>query len=467
MNTNHLTFPGLWPLLLTLLLSGCAGLTSSYQTPDVTLPPTWAQATDKVAPPAEDHWWRAFGDPVLNHLVDEALDRNNNLAAAALLVRRAQLRADQADSELLPSTAVRGSAGLSRNLGDADSGENRNFSTSMAVGYELDLWRKLAGTADAARWEMQATEEDRAGAALALIGTTASLYWQIAYLNQRIAAAELSIAHAARALTLAEVRKQAGAATGLDVLEAQRSLATQEAAQTTLLQQRVETRHALAILFDGPPQTLAITEPGDLSRATLPEVTAGLPAALLARRPDLRAAEARLQAALATTDAARAAWYPALNLSGSLGGSSEALSRLLSNPVGALTADLTLPFIQWRDMQRTIKVSETEYQVAVVNFRQTLYDALTEVENSLSARRQYLVRGEQLELALAAALQAEKLYQIRYQAGSISIKIWLDAQENRRQAEIALAENRLNLLLNHITLCKALGGDSTREVPVL
>jgi len=221
----------------------------------------------------------------------------------------------------------------------------------------------------------------------------------------------------------------------------------------------VETRHALAILFDGPPQTLAITEPGDLSRATLPEVAAGLPAALLARRPDLRAAEARLQATLATTEAARVAWYPAINLSGSLGGSSEALSRLLSNPVAALTADLTLPFIQWRDMQRNIKVSETEYQVAVINFRQTLYDALTEVENSLSARRQYLVRGEQLELALEAALQAEELYRIRYRAGSIPIKTWIDAQENRRQAEIALAENRLNLLLNHITLCKALGGD--------
>ncbi len=459
MHNKQFTFAKLWPLLLALLLSGCADHTGSYQTPELTLPATWEQATDTDASPDDDHWWNAFEDPILNQLVDEALVRNNDLAAAALLVQRAQLRADQADSDLLPSAAVRGGASLNRDLGNNDKGENRNFFTSATVGYEIDLWRKMANTADAAHWEMLATEEDRTSAALALTGTTATLYWQIAYFNQLLATVDASIAYAARALALAEVRTKAGAATRIDVLEAQRALANQKAARTSLLQQRVEVRNALAILFDGPPRTLAITEPDNLSGATLPEVTAGLPASLLARRPDLRAAEARLRAALATTEATRAAWYPAINLSGSLGTSSEALSRLVRNPIGTLAADLTLPFIQWHDMQRNIRISETDYQVAVINFRQTLYNALAEVENSLSARRQFLLRGEQLELVLETALQVEEIYRVRYQAGTVPIKAWLDAQENRRQAETALAENRLNLLLNHITLCKALGGD--------
>ena len=261
-------------------------------------------------------------------------------------------------------------------------------------------------------------------------------------------------------LELVRVQKAAGAASNLEILEAERSLASQEASHTTLIQQRVEARNGLAILFDGPPQSLKTTEPQDLSRATVPEVGAGLPAHLLGRRPDLRAAEARLRAALANTDATRASFYPAINLSGQLGGSSEQLARFLSNPLATLGADLALPFVQWRDMRRNIKISEAEYEQAIISFRQTLYSALADVENSLSARQQYQEQALKLEQALSAAKQTEELYRIRYQAGGSPLKSWLDAQENRRQAEIALAENRLNQLQNHITLSKALGGGS-------
>jgi NodT family efflux transporter outer membrane factor (OMF) lipoprotein len=445
-------------VLLAASLTGCAAqVHTPYAAPDVNLPATWAQPADSYAT-AQDRWWTEFGDPVLNRLVEEALARNNDLAVAALAVRKAQLQAELAGSDRLPSLSVQGSADLSRNLG-SESRETRSFAASTAVSYELDLWGKLSSTHDAARWEAVATEEDRASAALALTGTTASFYWQIGYLNQRIALSEASIAYARRTLELVRVQKAAGAATALEILEAERSLASQEASHTTLVQQRVEARNSLAILFDGPPQSLQTTEPRDLASARLPAAEAGLPAQLLARRPDLRAAESRLRAALATTDATRASFYPSINLSGSLGGSSEELARLLSNPIAALGADLTLPFVQWRDMRRNIKISETEYEQAVIGFRQTLYSALADVENSLSARQQYLAQAEKLEQTLQAARQTEELYRIRWQAGGSTLQDWLDAQENRRQAESSLAENRFNQLQNHITLAKALGGD--------
>ena len=110
-------------------------------------------------------------------------------------------------------------------------------------------------------------------------------------------------------------------------------------------------------------------------------------------------------------------------------------------------------------MRRNIKISETEYEQAVIEFRQTLYSALADVENSLSARQQYLTQAEKLEQTLQAARQTEELYRIRWQAGGSTLQDWLDAQENRRQAESSLAENRFNQLQNHITLAKALGGD--------
>jgi outer membrane protein TolC len=134
----------------------------------------------------------------------------------------------------------------------------------------------------------------------------------------------------------------------------------------------------------------------------------------------------------------------------------------LSNPIAALGAELALPFIQWRDMRRTIKIAEAEYEQSVLEFRQTLYRALAEVENSLSARQQYRMEEEKLQQTLAAAKRTEELYRIRYQAGGSALKSWLDAQEDRRQAEINLAENRFNQLQNHITLAKALGGETRR-----
>jgi len=443
--------------VLTLVLAGCAAqVQTPYRTPAVTLPIAW-QGQAESSLPLQTHWWEDFGDPELNRLVTEALLRNNDLAAAALRVRRAQLQAELADSNRLPSVNVQGSAALSRGL-SSNGRETRSFAATTAVSYELDLWGRLGSTADAARWEAMATEEDRLSTALSLIGTTASLYWRIAHLNQRITLSQASIDYARQTLHLVEVQKAAGAATALEILEAERSLASQEANQTTLVQQRVEARNALSILFDAPPRTLRASEPQNLSKSRLPAAEAGLPAQLLARRPDLRAAESRLRSVLATSDATRAGFYPAINLSGSLGGSSEELSRLLSNPIGTLAADLALPFVQWRDMQRTVKISEAQYQEAILTFRQTLYSALGEVENSLSARRQFREQAEKLELTLRLARQTEELNRIRYRAGGSPLNFWLDAQENRRQAEIALAENRLNQLLNHITLCKALGG---------
>jgi NodT family efflux transporter outer membrane factor (OMF) lipoprotein len=429
-----------------------------YQTPQVTLPSAWT-SQGEINGSAQDRWWEEFGDPALNHLVTEALQRNNDLAAATIRVRQAQLQAEQAGSERLPSFSVQGNSEISRYLGSGNR-EIRNVAASTAVSYELDLWGKLGSAHDAARWEAMATEEDRAGTALSLIGTTASFYWQVGFLNQRIDQSEASIAYARKTLELVRVQKAAGAASSLEILESERNLASQEASHTTLIQQRVEARNSLAILFDGPPQNLKTTEPQDLSRATVPKVGAGLPAHLLGRRPDLRAAEARLRAALANTDATRASFYPAINLSGQLGGSSEQLARFLSNPLATLGADLALPFVQWRDMRRNIKISEAEYEQAIISFRQTLYNALADVENSLSARQQYQQQALKLEQTLSAAKQTEELYRIRYQAGGSPLKSWLDAQENRRQAEIALAENRLNQLENHITLSKSLGGGS-------
>jgi len=446
-------------LAVTTLLAACAS-PSAYRAPEVAVPAGWQQAAAAAAPAASaaatpDRWWERFGDPALNQLVDEALKRNNNLAVAAIKVRRAQLQAGLASSAMLPTVGVNLNTSASRPL---DKGPTaRTNGVSGTVSWEADLWGRLAAQRNAADWEAQATDEDRAAAALSLVGTTASLYWQVAYLNQRIESSQQSIAYAQKTLDLVKAQHVAGSVTGLEEAQAQQTLASQQASHTQLLQQRVEARNALAILFDGPPGQ-ALNEAQRLPQSALPTVDAGLPASVLTRRPDLRAADLRLRKSLATVDATRTSYYPTLSLTGSLGGTSNVLSDVLRNPVATLGAGLVLPFVQWRDMQRNVAVSQADYEQAVLGFRQTWYQALADVENALSARTQYEAQGQQLQLSQVAAQQAERFSEIRYRAGAVPLKTWLDAQETRRQADNAVAQNCLNRLSNLVTLYQALGG---------
>lgn len=443
-------------LALAVTLGGCGSLIETpYQRPAVQVPANWQQQAEQQSG-AQADWWKAFADPQLDRLVQLALEKNNDLGSALLNLRRARLQAGLAREAQWPQLSAGADASRRRNLGESDDTAH-GYSLNAAVGWEADLWNRLGSLSDAAELEAQASEQDYAATRLSLIGTVTTLYWQIAYLNERLAAAAASIDYARQTLALVQVQYNAGQASALQLAEAQQSLESQLAAEVDLRQQRVEQRNALALLFDGV-SPVAMEEPQSLLHSTLPAVEAGLPASLLARRPDLRAAELRLRASLKNVDATRASYYPDLSLTGTLGYSSAALGELLKNPVGALGAGLTLPFLQYRQMQLDVDVSKTDYQLAVTGFRQTLYEALAEVENDLAGRQHYAEQEGMRERALQAAQEAERIYRVRYQAGAETLQSWLAAQETRRNAEIALSENRLNQLLNYIGLSQALGG---------
>ncbi|MGJ7524238.1 efflux transporter outer membrane subunit [Variovorax sp. GB1P17] len=448
---------------VVLALGGCTAFQPERreQRP-IEMPQAWQQqqqaqsaAVDAAAMPAT-RWWSAFNDPQLDTLIDSALRTNSNLAAAGILVQRAQLQAGLANTNLTPG--VVGQANTNRSYDLKRGGAAASTSSSVVtLSYELDLWGRLSALRSAADWELKATESDRQAAALALVGTTAGLYWQTGYLNQRIALSEAGIEDGRRILALVRVKYAAGAVSGLDVAQAGQNLASQEAAHTQLLQQRVEARNALAILFDQPPEVMAV-EPSQLPTLELPVIDAGLPASLLGRRPDLRAAEQRLRGSLVNVDATRTGFYPTLSLTGSLGTSSTALGELLKNPVGTLGAGLVLPFLQWNTARMTVAVSQTQYEEAVLGFRQSLYTSLSEVENALSSRTQLRDESEKLVLALQQAQRAERLSEVRYKAGATALQPVLDAKDRRRTAEVSLAQNRLNQLNATMTLYKALGG---------
>ncbi|RQV07904.1 TolC family protein [Burkholderia cenocepacia] len=439
------------------LFAGCAGARHD-PLPAVAMPANWAAPVSADAPAAPSDWWRSFGDPQLDALIDDALRANNDLAIAAIRVYRAQLQAGLVDTNLTPNVTLGANGAVSRTLDTHQMSRSSGINGSLS--YEIDLWGRLAALRDAARWEADATAADLEAARLSLIGTTAALYWQIGYLNRQIALGDANIAYAERTLALVRSRHTAGAVSGLDLAQAKQSVAAQRAAQTQLIQQRTENRHALAILFDRPPQQRA-AEPAVLPDAAPPDVAAGLPASLLGRRPDLRAAEFRLRESLAQVDATRTSFYPTFALTGNAGTTSTSLERVLTNPVGTLGLGLALPFIQWNTMQLQIRVSKSQYEEAVVGFRQRLYTALAEVENALSARVQLEREAEQRALSLAQAQRAERLAAARFAAGATAVQPWLDQQQVLRSAQSADELTRLNRLNNQMKLYRALGGGTS------
>ncbi len=449
------------------VLGGCSAVVRTpYQQPVMQVPAQYSQqsqATNALnLAQLQDHWWTVFNDAELNTLVERALAANNDLVVAGLRLRQAREQAGLTANQQLPRVGANVSASHQVDVRDGED-NSRGLSLSGSVSYEVDLWGKLASQTEAARWEAAATAQDLQATAQSLVGTVCNLYWQLAYLNERIASGEASIANSRKLFQLVQAQYRAGAVSGLELAQAEQSLVGQEASQSQLIQQRVEARNALAILFDVAPGQLGFTEPQRLANFQLPVIDAGLPAELIARRPDLTAAELRLRRVLANKDATRASYYPSISLTGSLGSSSTSLTELIKNPALTLGAGLSLPFLQYNDMQRNLAISDLEYQAAIVGFRQSIYTALADVENALSNKTQLQVQASAQERTLALAQRTERLNEVRYRAGAVALKQWIDAQEARRNTQNSLIQIRLNQLSNMVTLMQSLGGSPVRS----
>ncbi|WP_343292465.1 efflux transporter outer membrane subunit [Vandammella animalimorsus] len=455
-------------LALTLTLTGCASLQTAYAPPPLAVPGNWssqpaAAPADAAAEPAQAaQWWTALGDAQLNQLISQALQHSPDMALAAWNIRQAQLALGLAQDKARPSLGASASLGASRDFDAARSGQSHSLGLNLS--YELDWWGKLASQRDAAQWRHSATQQDRRSTALVLVASVATLYWQLAHQNEQIASGARSLDYARRTQALVQAQYEAGGVSGLERQQAARSVAAQQAALAALQQARASTRHALAVLLGQPPTGDALAallpdgEPQALPAGELPELPLQLPAQVLARRPDVQAAEARLRATLADGDALRASYYPSISLTAGLGSSAQSLGQWLSNPVGTLGASLALPFLRQREMRLNSEVAHANYEAAAVGFQKTLLQALQEVEDALAARQQLQQQRHWLQQQRDAALQVESLSEVRYRNGAVALQAWLDAQEARRSAELALSANRQAQLNNLLTLYKALGG---------
>lgn len=463
-------------IILSQILFGCSAMVKTpYQAPSVATPTHFAYDKNQQAQlnseTFADQWWTLFQDPQLNQLVQQVIDRNADLAVAGINLQQAWLKSGLAKSQ----QGIRvGNASLSTGHSfELDGGTDKANGLSIGypqLSYEIDLFGKLANQTEAANWQAIATAEDLQATGQTLIATTANLYWQLGYLNESAATATQSLATTEKLYQLVNTQYKAGAVSGLELTQAAQAVQSQKATLSQIEQQRVQARTGLAVLLQIPVQQLDIQEPQTLPNARLPNIAAGLPAEILARRPDLRAAESRLKASLSSKDATKASYYPSINLTGSLStgvgvGGSTSLSNVIKNPVATLGAGLTLPFLQYNDMKKNIKISDLDYEKAIVTYRKTLYQAFADTENALSARTELDTQVALQQRNVELAEKTERLTDVRYRNGAIALKNLLDAQTITRNARLSLVQTKQNQYTAYVTLMQALGGSPIKQGP--
>ncbi len=444
-------------LLALLLLAGCGSLTrSDYQRPLLSLPTQWQPATDTVS----EYGWQRFGDSRLSRVIEQVLESNNDLAAAAITVQQARVAAGLTDTNMTPDVAVSGSASNSKNTRRGTSAQE-NYSSGITIGWELDLWGKLARAREQSEWEAVASEQDYHATVLTTMGTTAQLYWRIALYNQQIRNQRDGLAISQQTVQQVTSWFNAGKVGQLDVLQAQQALLERENQWRTLVQQRQNTRNALALLLNRPAEQHADEAPALDANQQVP-IAQKTPLRVIAQRPDIQAAESRLRAALAGYDASRLQFYPALSLDASLNTGSQIFSQWFSDPIRTIGGTLALPFIQWNTQQLTVKQADLAVKQAAIAFRSTAYAALAEVDEAMENRLSADEQRARLHQSLILSQRRLTLTESRYRAGAVDFQTLLNAQDDLLTLENALAQTQYDYLYATLQLWLAQGGGETQ-----
>jgi multidrug efflux system outer membrane protein len=444
--------------LVCAVLTGCASKALVAAPPKVDLPAGWTVAgSPKHQEWPDKDWWQRFGSPELTHLVDEGQSSNLELAGALARVRQAEAGARIAGVSLLPSANFYTDSNRAVPIGRGSA--NTSASSGLQVSYEVDFWGKNKASVASAEASLDANRFDRQTVALTVTSGIVATYLQVLSLHDRLAVAREHVANAEHVLTLVEAQKSAGAASSLDLARQRSVVAQQKSDIPDLMQQEREAQSALAILLGKAPQAFSIGQQG-LDTITLPEVSPGLPSELLARRPDIRRAEADLAGADANVAVARANLFPSINLTGTMGAQSSALLSLLNAPnlLVNVSTSLMAPIFDGGRLRRERDIAVARKQELVQVYRATVIAALSEVDTALGQIRSLDEQRGLKTAELEQARQAYELAEIRYKSGAEDLMTVLDTQRALADVQNDMGILKLRRLQATVSLFKALGG---------
>ncbi len=457
----------LWTVLSIVGLCGC--LTGpNYKRPQTPLPDKFRNAppANSQASLADRKWFELFQDDTLRQLVTTALEHNFDVQIAAERVLEARAQYGITRANLLPTLDAAGqfTATRSSSVGSfpfIQPGSNLAASYTQAglqFSWELDLWGRVRRLTEAARAQYLASEEARSGVIISLISDVMNTYFALREQDLEIEISRRNRDAAQDNLRLIQLRKDRGAANGLEVHQAEQFLYTTTAQIASIERSIAQDEDALSFLLGNPPGEIARGK-GLEQIAAQAELPAGLPAAVLERRPDIRQAEQNLVAANAQIGAARALFFPQVSLTGFLGSQSRSLADMFTGPArmenfgpGAL-----LPIFH-AGLRSGVQLTEAQQREMLVTYQKTIYTALHEVSDALAAHdRTREQRGEEEKL-VGALSESVRLSELRYRGGLDSYLQVLDAERNLFDGQLTLAQLRLLELQSVVQLYRALGG---------
>ena len=450
---------------LAVLLGGCASMAPPYERPAAPVAASFPEATQAAAQagasstqPASDlDWQQFFVDPRLKALIGLSLKNNRDLRIAVLNVERVRAQYQVQRSEEFPTLFLGGTALFQPN---ADGKGNNSFYTAglNVTGYELDLFGRVRSLTDAALQQYFASEEGRKAAQISLIGTLANTYLTLLADDAQLDVARKTLQTREEGYRLLKLKFDNGALSDYDLAQAVTLVEGAKAAVALLQRQRMQDENALVQLVGEPlPASLPAPLPLD-QQGLLANLPAGLPSALLERRPDVRQAEHQLQAANANIGAAKAAFFPTITLTGSIGLASADLGGLFDNRAWQLLPRITLPIFDGGYNQANLEVSQATRDIAVAQYERSIQVAFREVADALAGRATY---SEQLRAQQAQAAAEQKrsaLAELRFRNGIASFLDVLDAQRALFQTQQATILVQAAQQQNLVTLYKVLGG---------
>lgn len=440
------------------LLAGCM-MGPNYKRPELELPSGEAADTFSVFTNAK--WWEVFDDPVLNQLESDALSYNNDLHAAVARVDQARAAAGIARADQMPGLSAAAASGRAGN----DKGSGQTQSTAgLSVSYELDLWGKYRRLSEAARARLLSSEASRDTVRLTLTADVANNYFSLRMLDEQLLIAQRTLKARRENVRIYESRYKNGYSTEVDLKRVEANMASVRAQERRLQLKITQTETALSVLVGRSPREIVennITRGKMINELTLiPDVPENLPSDLLARRPDIRAAEGQLISANANIGAARAAYFPSIPLTASAGYASGALDSLFMGPAGvwALGGQALAPIFEGGKIRAQNKQAEAEYAEMLASYEKTVQGAFKEAYDALSANRLNREIYESYKQQTAAMQRSYDLTKKQEDAGLIGVTDLLDVEENLLSAEMNLVSARNDELAAIVNLSKALGG---------
>jgi outer membrane protein, multidrug efflux system len=466
-------------LFVLVLCPGLSGCILGAERPELNLDvPAAYRAGQKgaaadTAAPAVD-WWRGFRSSELTALMDAAQVYNYDIAVAIAQIIQADAQVGVSGAALLPTISGNASAererssssGSSSLTGTGGSGNSTLsiYSTGLTASYILDFWGKNRATLAASEESATASRYNREVVTLTTMATVANTYFQVLAAQDQIRVTRQNLAAAERILNLINTQFAGGTASQLDVSQQEALVATERAAIPPLEVTRDQNIAALAVLVGRAPANLTVRG-GSTSQIVVPRVTPGLPSELLYQRPDVRQAEATLAASNLSVEAARAAFFPQIQLTGTTGVQSTALASLFTPGAWfyTMTASLTQPIFDGFLLESQLKQAKGVQLQDLQAYRKAVISAFSDVEKALIGLQQFTLQERLQQEAVTASRKAFEVAETQLRGGTINLITVLQAEQTLFTAENTLVTVRLNKLLAASSLFQALGGGWTPQ----